>query len=99
MEAARVDVLIITALKDELDAVPNVCPRYESAKLALLADLQPDEIVFAGDFGEWTSGSAHVPDAFRAAYEEDCRAVRAAFWRVRKTCPRAKLTVLKEGEP
>ncbi len=84
---------LIVGLFDEHH--PNVCPRYESAKLALLADLQPDEIVFGGDFGEWTSGSAHVPDAFRAAYEEDCQAVRSAFWRVRRACPRAQITVLE----
>lgn len=64
------------------------------AVLLWLAELRPDEVVLAGDFGEFSSGSAHTPDFFRAAYEADVKAVRAALKQVRAACPKAAITYL-----
>jgi predicted phosphodiesterase len=74
---------------------PDCNPAFWRAALLLLKDVQPDEVVLNGDFGEWSSGSAHTPDAFKAAYEDDVRANRAALNQLRATCPRARLTWLE----
>jgi predicted phosphodiesterase len=63
-----------------------------AATLNLLSDAAPDEVVLNGDFGEFTSGSAHVPDAFKAAFADDVVAVRTAIKQVRSAAGRAPIT-------
>jgi len=78
---------------DHHDQSGNNNGAFWKAKLALIDDLSPDSFIAVGDFAEGGSGSAHVPDAFKPAYEEDCEELKLRWNEVRDAAgPKTKLT-------
>jgi predicted phosphodiesterase len=93
MQRAHTKLTTIAVLSDF--HFPEVDQSFWRATLSLLAEVQPDEIVLNGDFGEFSSGNGHTPDVFKAAYADDVSVVRSALRQLRKTCANAKLTYLE----
>lgn len=76
------DVEMIVGVFDEHH--PEIDPDYRRASRALIRYLQPDGLIIGGDFGDWQSGSSHVPDAFRPSVQSDEQVCDAALGELRE---------------
>lgn len=82
---------------EPVNGVGSNDPRFWRAKLDFISDVSPTGVIAEGDFTEGASGSAHVPDAFKPAYDSDCNAMQRAWREVREAAGARTALTLMEG--